>query len=203
MPPAKKLANHDDTRSDTSTIRERQTATTANGRTSKKQAAKAQQNGGGSSLKELAMVSSEVAAGRAGDNANNWGPPGMAWQSLPTPILDRYRVAHHLPTPEAFTSPWRQALLTRPGGIGRHSPTMACSKQKRRVGKDQLAMTVRKHFNAAGVSESEVIVEFMYAVRHQGKQLLPASIWIFWPHTSRLTSSLQRKLSNYDHIQQC
>jgi hypothetical protein len=53
-------------------------------------------------------------------------------------------------------------------GIGRFSPTMAREKSKRRVHKDQLALAVRKNFNALGVTESDVIVDWLYKSKHQG-----------------------------------
>jgi histone deacetylase complex subunit SAP30 len=53
-------------------------------------------------------------------------------------------------------------------GIGRLSPTMARPKSKRRVHKDQLALAVRKNFNALGVTESDVIVDWLYKTKHQG-----------------------------------
>ena len=59
-------------------------------------------------------------------------------------------------------------MLTRPG-IGQHSPTMARHRARRRIGKDILALAVRKDFNAAIVFESELITSFLYAVRNQGK----------------------------------
>jgi len=46
---------------------------------------------------------------------------------------------------------------------------MARSKDKRRVSKDHLALAVRKDFNAAGVSEQEVITTFLYSVHNQSK----------------------------------
>ena len=58
-------------------------------------------------------------------------------------------------------------MLTRPG-IGQHSPTMARHRVRRRVGKDVLALAVRKDFNAAIVIESELITSFLYAVQNQG-----------------------------------
>jgi histone deacetylase complex subunit SAP30 len=45
---------------------------------------------------------------------------------------------------------------------------MARSKSKRRVHKDQLALAVRKNFNALGVTESDVIVDWLYKTKHQG-----------------------------------
>lgn len=49
---------------------------------------------------------------------------------------------------------------------------MCRKKQKRKVGKEQLALAVRKNFNAAAVSEVEVMVGLLYKVRHQGKSAL-------------------------------
>lgn len=49
---------------------------------------------------------------------------------------------------------------------------MARQKDKRRVGKEHLAMAVRRDFNAAGVSEQEVVTAFLYTVRHLGEWVL-------------------------------
>ncbi|KAL4789219.1 hypothetical protein BDV19DRAFT_33710 [Aspergillus venezuelensis] len=38
-----------------------------------------------------------------------------------------------------------------------------------RVGKNQLATAVRKHFNSAGLVEQEVIARFLYKVREEGR----------------------------------
>lgn len=94
----------------------------------------------------------------------------MAWTSSDLALLNTYRVSHGLPTSAAFTSPLNQALLSNPG-IGRQSPTMARKKDKRRVSKDQLATSVRKHFNGAAVSEMEVITELVYKVRNQSESI--------------------------------
>ena len=96
----------------------------------------------------------------------------MAWSNAPLELLNTYRVSHSLPTPAAFTSPLNQARLTNPG-IGQQSPTMARKKDKRRVSKEQLATSVRKHFNGAAVSEIDVVVELVYKVRNQGKLHMP------------------------------
>lgn len=45
---------------------------------------------------------------------------------------------------------------------------MARRKDRRRISKEQLATTVRKHFNSAAVSEIDVVVELVYKVRNQG-----------------------------------
>ena len=46
---------------------------------------------------------------------------------------------------------------------------MARHRARRRIGKDVLALAVRKDFNAAIVFESELITSFLYAVQNQGK----------------------------------
>lgn len=83
-------------------------------------------------------------------------------------MLDNYRTAYGIVSPAAFTSPLHQALLTNPG-IGRQSPTMARRKEIRRVSREQLATSVRKHFNGAAVSEIDVVVELAYKVKHNSE----------------------------------
>lgn len=46
---------------------------------------------------------------------------------------------------------------------------MARKKEKRRVSKEQLALAVRKNFNAAAVNEIDVVVELVYKVRNRGE----------------------------------
>lgn len=81
-------------------------------------------------------------------------------------MLHSYRRAYHLDTPSTFKNPLSHVVLNQ--GIGRFSPTMARPKSKRRVHKDQLALAVRKNFNALGVTESDVIVDWLYKSKHQG-----------------------------------
>jgi len=91
----------------------------------------------------------------------------LAWNSEDLPLLERYRYAHKMETPAAFRSPLNRALLTNPG-IGRSSPTMARRRKQRKVGKEQLAMAVRKNFNSAAVNEVGVAVDLLYKIRYQG-----------------------------------
>ena len=81
-------------------------------------------------------------------------------------MLQSYRRVYRLDTPSTFKNPLSHVVLNQ--GIGRMSPTMARAKSKRRVHKDQLAMAVRKNFNALGVNESDVIVDWLYKTKHQG-----------------------------------
>ena len=45
---------------------------------------------------------------------------------------------------------------------------MARKISKRKVAKEQLALTVRKHVNALAVNETDVVVDFLYKVKNQG-----------------------------------
>ena len=83
-------------------------------------------------------------------------------------MLHSYRRTYRLNTPTAFSSEHRQWVLSRPGSVGLHSPTMARRKEFQRQSKDQLANTVRKHFNGLGVQENDIIVDFLHKVRSQG-----------------------------------
>lgn len=55
------------------------------------------------------------------------------------------------------------------------SPTMARPKSKRRVHKDQLGLAVKKSFNSQAVTESDVIVDWLYKSKHQGMAPDPCS----------------------------
>jgi hypothetical protein len=81
--------------------------------------------------------------------------------------LQGYRRTYRLDTPSSFKNPLSNVILG--SGIGKYSPTMARPKSKRRVHKDQLALAVRKNFNANSVSETDVIVDLLYKVKTQGE----------------------------------
>ncbi|TKA81651.1 hypothetical protein B0A49_00538 [Cryomyces minteri] len=172
MPPARARAAQEDSRSEGSSTREKQAAAT-----NQSGAARGGRRNGasvlgiGSSLKDV--VSAQDAAAAAATTNNNAaiqqnGGTAISWMSEDVSVLQRYRYAHRLDTPSAFASPWHQALLTNPG-IGGHSPTMARKRDKRRVGKEQLALAVRKNFNGSAVNENEVVVDLLYKVRAQDK----------------------------------
>lgn len=90
-------------------------------------------------------------------------------------MLQGYRRAYRLDTPSTFKNPLSHVVLGGQG-IGRLSPTMARPKSSRRVHKDQLALAVRKHFNSLGVSENEVIVDWLYKTKHQGASLTTCAL---------------------------
>jgi histone deacetylase complex subunit SAP30 len=48
---------------------------------------------------------------------------------------------------------------------------MVRRRQARRQSKDQLALAVRKHFNGMGVQENDVIVDFIYKIRHDPSRI--------------------------------
>jgi hypothetical protein len=48
---------------------------------------------------------------------------------------------------------------------------MVRRRQARRQSKDQLALAVRKHFNGMGVQENDVIVDFIYKIRHDPNRI--------------------------------
>ncbi|KAF2260710.1 hypothetical protein CC78DRAFT_536194 [Lojkania enalia] len=121
----------------------------------------------GSNLKEVMSSTADNASINSGQN-NQSNTSGMAWTSQDLSILQGYRRAYRLDTPSSFKNPLSHIILGN--GIGRFSPTMARPKTKRRVTKDQLALAVRKNFNALGVSETDVIVDLLYKVRNQDKE---------------------------------
>ncbi|QIX00025.1 hypothetical protein AMS68_005542 [Peltaster fructicola] len=166
MPPAKIRtgALADDSRSDISGTKERQNNTGAYSRRGKGPGASAPTSATrdhGSTLKELALISTE-----SGEVIAPGQSTGMNWTTVPAKMLDNYRIAYDISAPASFTSPLNQALLTT-SGIARQSPTMARRKEKRPISRDQLATSVRKHFNGAAVSEIDVVVQLAYKVKHQ------------------------------------
>ncbi|KAL2267466.1 hypothetical protein VTJ83DRAFT_4743 [Remersonia thermophila] len=94
--------------------------------------------------------------------------PGLQWPAFDRDVLHAYRRAYRLKTPTAFVSDHHEWVLTMPGSIGLYSPTIARRKELRRQTKDQLTNVVRKHFNALGVQENDVIVDFLHKIRNQG-----------------------------------
>lgn len=121
----------------------------------------------GSNLKEVVSSTADTASTSSGQSEPGT-TSGISWSSLDPAVLQSYRRAHRLDTPSAFKNPLSHVILGN--GIGRYSPTMSRPKSKRRVHKDQLALAVRKNFNAHGVNESEVIVDLLYKVKNQDKE---------------------------------
>ena len=119
----------------------------------------------------------------------------IPWSEMPLEILHAYRHAYNLPVASSYSSPYSRILLSQ--GIGLLSPTSIAAQRasqtqtqgqnqnqghrrarktpggkitsQNRVGKEQLALAVRRHFNSAGLAEQETIARFLYKVREEGK----------------------------------
>ncbi|KAF6842011.1 hypothetical protein CPLU01_00104 [Colletotrichum plurivorum] len=164
MAPAKSSkAAHDDAKADGTHTKEKHSSGPGNHNSNGKLRRVASSTG--SNLREVtnASAAADVAPPAKADGQN----PGIQWNTFDRETLHAYRREHHLNTPTSFSCSYRQLVLSRPGGIGLHSPTMARKKGSRRQSKEQLAMAVRKHFNGLGVQENDVIVDFIHKVRSQ------------------------------------
>ncbi|OLN95541.1 hypothetical protein CCHL11_04912 [Colletotrichum chlorophyti] len=161
-PKSSKNAGHDDSKPESTNTKEKH-ATGSGSHSSTKLRRVASSTG--SQLKEVTNASSTTdATAAAKEEAQN---TGIQWNTFDRETLHAYRREHHLNTPTSFSCSYRQLVLSRPGGIGLHSPTMARKKGYRRQSKEQLAMAVRKHFNGVGIQENDVIVDFIHKVRSQ------------------------------------
>ncbi|KAL6710977.1 hypothetical protein ACN47E_006852 [Coniothyrium glycines] len=134
----------------------------------KLQDARGRRNGGiqavnGSIPKEVDNASTNSGATSSDQSSSN-----IKWASQDAAVLQSYRRAYRLDAPSAFKNPLSHVVLSQ--GIGRFSPTMARPKPKRRVHKDQLALAVRRSFNNMAVSESDVIVDWLYKSKTQDKE---------------------------------
>ncbi|KAI9709878.1 MAG: hypothetical protein M1812_007586 [Candelaria pacifica] len=168
MAPSRARAAPDDSRSEASSSKDKQsthpTAATSKGRRNASTTA----THGGSTLKDVTSSNNNTADLPNSSNNGQDGASGITWPTLETPVLHAYRHAYHLSTPAAFSDRMNERVLTSPSGIGSMSPTMARRKAQRRVPKEQLALAVRKNFNGLAVLEQEVVVDFLYKVRFQG-----------------------------------
>lgn len=167
MPPAKR------TQEDPQTLKEKLHAAQGNGpRGGRRNGNSNQPNGTHSKQPKESKDPKDVVSSTA-DNASTHSSQteqntsGISWIHQDTSLLQAYRRTYRLDTPSAFKRSLSHTVLG--SGIGRFSPTMARSKEKRRVPKEQLALAVRKNFNAIGVSETDVIVDLLYSVKNQDK----------------------------------
>ncbi|KAF2489246.1 hypothetical protein BU16DRAFT_531575 [Lophium mytilinum] len=160
MPPTKRVLQEDST--STSILKDKLNAlqNPGNGMRGRRNGASAL--GNGSSLKEV-VSQADSASTHGGQN----GQSMMSWASEDPALLQGYRRTYRLDAPSSFKNPLSHVVLSH--GIGKYSPTMARHKAKRRVPKEQLAMSVRKNFNALAVNETEVIVDLLYKAKTQDK----------------------------------
>lgn len=91
--------------------------------------------------------------------------PILEWSKMDREILHAYRTAYRLPCSASFKNPHATSILASP--IGKSSPTMARTKEKRRITKEQLALQVRKTFNDMAVNENETVLDVMYKLRNK------------------------------------
>ncbi|KAH8166259.1 hypothetical protein CIB48_g2015 [Xylaria polymorpha] len=166
MPPAKSKVNHEDAKSDTASLKER------NGHGAKdshhKSNGKLQRvaSSTGSQLREATSAKGLTATTTA-PASQPTTTPGLQWSTFDRDVLHEYRREHRLATPTAFSSSYRYWVLSQ-SHVGLRSPTMARRAQFRRQSKDDLAKAVRRHFNDVGIQENDVIVEFLHKVRNPG-----------------------------------
>ncbi|RDA86090.1 hypothetical protein CP532_1154 [Ophiocordyceps camponoti-leonardi (nom. inval.)] len=116
-------------------------------------------------VREAAAAAAPTSAPVASQDVANVVAPTLNWSSFDRHTLDAYCRQHQLNAPSSFSSSYHQRVLSQPGSIGLYSPTMVAKRKSRRQSKEQLAMTVRKHFNGMGIQENDVMVDFMYRVR--------------------------------------
>ncbi len=92
----------------------------------------------------------------------------LQWSTIDRNVLHAYRREYRLNTPTSFAASYHRLVLSQPGSIGLHSPTMARRKAHRRQSREQLAKAVRKHFNGLGIQENDIIVDFIHKIRNDG-----------------------------------
>ncbi|KAI0428302.1 hypothetical protein F5Y09DRAFT_313539 [Xylaria sp. FL1042] len=164
MPAAKSKTNHDDAKSDTASLKERnghgpKDTHKPNGKLQRVASSTGSQSKEAASAKALAATTSAPAPQPIA--------PGLQWSTFDRDVLHEYRREHRLDTPTAFSSSYRYWVLSQ-SYVGLQSPTMARRAQFRRQSKDDLAKAVRRHFNGAGIQENDVIVDFLHKVRNPG-----------------------------------
>ncbi|KAI1336308.1 hypothetical protein F5Y15DRAFT_395232 [Xylariaceae sp. FL0016] len=165
MPSAKSKTNHDDGKSDTTSVKERNGH--GHGPKDHRTNGKLQRvaSSTGSNLKDASAVNGSSAAPAAPPVSQP--TPGLRWSTFDRDVLHEYRREHRLATPTAFANSYHHWVLSQPG-IGLLSPTMARKQAYRRQSKEDLTKVVRKHFNGVGVQENDVIVGFLHKVRNPG-----------------------------------
>lgn len=166
MAPAKSKANHDDSKSETASVKEAKDHKSNNHHANGKLRRVASSNG--SNLRDVTMANGQSStATTAPPVTQPANVPGLKWSSFDRDVLHDYRREYSLDTPTAFSNTYHHWVLSRPG-VGMHSPTMARKQEYRRQTKDELAKVVRKHFNGLGIQENEVVVSFLHKVRNPG-----------------------------------
>lgn len=162
MPPSKANRNHDDGKPESG-------STGKNGGPGSAKMRRITSQQGGSNLREVQNASATSAARTAAAKDTADTTPSLNWSSFDRDTLHRYNREHGLNAPNSFVSTFHQTVLSQPSGIGLYSPTML-RKKKQRQSKEQLARTIRKHFNGQGVNENDVIPETIFKVRNDNAE---------------------------------
>ncbi|ORY65478.1 uncharacterized protein BCR38DRAFT_432898 [Pseudomassariella vexata] len=164
MPPKSKT-NHDDAKSETPSVKERNGHGSYNHHHSSGKLRRVASSTG-SQLRDVTSINGQESTATAA-TAAAVTQPGLQWSSFDRDVLHEYRREYRLDTPTAFSNSYHQWVLSRPG-VGLHSPTMARKQEYRRQSKEDLAKVVRKHFNGVGIQENDVVVGFLHKVRCPG-----------------------------------
>lgn len=167
MAPPRSKPPPDDSRSEASSTKEKVGASNTTALNGKNRRVPGSTTGV-SSLRDVVTAGPSSAVAGTANTGMVEANPGLQWSTFDAFILHGYRYDYRLNTPAAFNKPYDQLVLSR-SAIGRMSPTMARRKEQRRQSKEQLANSVRKHFNSMGIIENEVVVDFLYKVRWQDK----------------------------------
>ncbi|KAL2753460.1 hypothetical protein ACRALDRAFT_1077491 [Sodiomyces alcalophilus JCM 7366] len=158
MPPKSSRAGHDDGKSEPTNAKEKTSSgSNHSGNTKGRRGA----NSAAAQAKEASTRNANTKAATKEEPQ----PPRIDWNSFDREALHTYCRENHLSAPVSFSNSYRQMVLSQPGSVGLHSPTMARRREERRQGKDKLALLVRKHFNGVGIQENDVIVDFIHKVR--------------------------------------
>lgn len=186
----KSKANHDDTKSETASVKNGHNG--PNGHRSNGKLQQRVNSSMGTQSKDAASVNGSTTAPTApastavAQQANGSGvwpsgqslPPNhldlltedrvqLQWPSFDRDVLHDYRREYRLDTPAAFSDSYQHWVLAQ-SRIGLRSPTMARKAVYRRQSKEDLAKAARKHFNGQGVQENDVVVAFLHKVRNPG-----------------------------------
>lgn len=176
MPPkgsrAAAAGNHEDSKSETPTHKEKNGHSTGSHQSGTKLRRVA--SSAGSTLKDVTTAAALLSASQAQPPpAPEPFNPSLQWSTFDRDFLHKYRRAYSLTTPTSYSSDYHSWVLNQPGSVGLHSPTVKRRKEWKRQSKGSLTNTVRKHFNSLGVQENDAIVDFLHKVRTEGSYSSP------------------------------
>ncbi|EMR62411.1 hypothetical protein MGN70_005602 [Eutypa lata] len=163
----KSKANHDDTKSETASVKNGHTGSNnhrSNGKLQRVNSSMGTQSKDAASVNGSTTAPAAPASTAVSQQVNG---SGLQWPSFDRDTLHDYRREYRLDTPAAFSDSYQHWVLAQ-SPIGLRSPTMARKAVYRRQSKEDLAKAARKHFNGQGVQENDVLVAFLHKVRNPG-----------------------------------